>query len=95
MEKSAQRRKLIIARIIEEDRRSSFNFTVPKRNRTQQTLIEKVSTDDFFTRMANDIRARKEKLVTLEKNLRLEKEKKQSFKPKTNVMRKTSNTKNK
>lgn len=84
MEKSALRRRLSIAKI-EEDTRASFTVTTPKRNRRQQTLIEKVSADDFFTRMAKDIVARKEKLVRLEHNLRLEKEQR-SFKPKsTNV----------
>jgi hypothetical protein len=84
MEKSTLRRRLSIAKI-EEDTRASFTVTTPKRNRRQQTLIEKVSADDFFTRMAKDIVARKEKLVRLEHNLRLEKEQR-SFKPKsTNV----------
>jgi hypothetical protein len=81
MEKSALRRRLSIAKI-EQDQRASFTVAMPKRNRRQQTLIEKVSADDFFTRMAKDIRARKEKLKRLEQNLRIEKEQR-SFMPKS------------
>lgn len=81
MEKSALRRRVSIAKI-EEEKRASITVTMPKRNRRQQTLIEKVSVDDFFTRMAKDIRARKEKLIRLEHSLKLEKEKR-SFIPKS------------
>jgi hypothetical protein len=83
MEKSALRRRLRIAKI-EADQRASFTVTTPKRNRRQQKLIEKVSADDFFTRMAKDIKARKEKLIRLEENLRLEKEQR-CIKPKSNI----------
>ena len=82
MEKSALRRRLRIAKI-EADQRASFTVITPKRNRRQQKLIEKVSADDFFTRMAKDIKARKEKLIRLEENLRLEKEQR-CIKPKSN-----------
>lgn len=90
MEKSALRRRLRIAKI-EAEQRASFTVTTPKRNRRQQILIEKVSADDFFTRMAKDIRARKEKLIRLEQNLRLEKEQR-CIKPKskTNIVKAAS-----
>jgi hypothetical protein len=84
MKRSALRRSLILSRI-EEERKSKILSTCQKTSRHQQELREMASVEDFNTRMANDIRDRKEKIANLEQTARAMLEKEHSFKPKLHV----------
>ena len=85
MKRSAQRRSLILNRI-EEERNSKILSTCEKTSRHQQKLRVMASVEDFNTRMANDIRERKEKKATLEQTARAIIENEHRFKPKLHVV---------
>ncbi|KAL3774767.1 hypothetical protein ACHAW5_000287 [Stephanodiscus triporus] len=85
MTKSAQRRSLILGRIQEERERKLLPFTSHKTSRRKEELRKMASMEDFNTRMANDIRERKEKLASLEQAARALLEKEHRYKPTLNV----------
>ena len=86
MERSTQRRSLILDRV-EEERRSSIIHTSQRMSRRQKALQEKVSKEgnDFNTRMTNDIEARKKKIHHLAEHRVELLSKEYTFAPKLNV----------
>jgi len=82
MKRSAQRRKLILDRIQDEQKSIISKAASQKTSRIQQELKTKIK-DDFESRMISDIRERKEKLAT--KTVRALVENKYPYKPNLNV----------
>ena len=82
MKRSAQRRKLILDRIQDEQKSIISKAASQKTSRIQQELKAKIK-DDFESRMISDIRERKEKLAT--KTVRALVENKYPYKPNLNV----------
>jgi hypothetical protein len=82
MKRSAQRRKLILDRIEDEQKSIVSKAASQKTSRIQQELKAKIK-DDFESRTINDIRQRKEKLAT--KTVRAMLENEYPYKPNLNV----------
>ena len=87
MERSRQRRSLVLDRV-EEERRSSIERTCQKKTQRQRALQEKVSRgegNDFEARMHRDIAQRKEKIRHLAEHRVELLSKEYTFTPKLNV----------
>lgn len=82
MKRSAQRRKLVLDRIEDEQRSIVSRAASQKTSRIQQELKAKIK-DDFESRMVSDIRERKEKLAS--KTVAAWKENEYPYKPNLNV----------
>lgn len=82
MKRSAQRRKLILDRIEDEQRSIVRRAASQKTSRIQQELKSKIK-DDFESRMVSDIREREEKLAS--KTVRAALENQYPYKPNLNV----------
>ncbi|KAL9186088.1 hypothetical protein ACHAXT_005326 [Thalassiosira profunda] len=83
-QRSSQRRSSTVERIHEE-RRSSIIGTSQRRSRRQKELIEKISTEDFNSRMAKDIEARRSKIQNIQSQRMDQLNNDYTFKPKLNV----------